>query len=485
MPSGPPIATSSLRRTLALRTVVSTSAGLTFASSTFLVVVTIACSLMGDAAWIPILIAGALCALAAAAFSELNSLYPTVAGIRRWIQEAFGEKAALVAALTYMSVVTLVVGTEAYVLSYVLNAAMPAIAPPLWVFLMLTLATAANFRGLKVAGALQDIITYMVVISIVSLSLLALNQVHFQVPEPFHPGSPDRVFAAVGLAIFLFVGFEWVTPLAEEVKEKSFIARGMFLAVGLLTAVYALLALAMFAGPDRHALFGTAAHRQPIPHLLFATRALGFPGRVCMIVTSLCMSLTTFNAGLMSVSRFLYSCARDHVLPKSLGYISERYATPYSAVLTVYGIALIVSFVVFFTGKYVLLVNLAAGAESLIFAMAGACVVALRLRERKQASGTNCERPAAALAVETSRPYRMWGGLLLPGLLTLVFAAIGLGVFLTPGWESGGAGLLLLLIGLGWWLYVQFNAMPRIRRTREMQAARRQSRRPIRSEGRE
>src|SRR5450432_2758500 len=95
--------TSGLRRSLGLRTVVSTSAGLTFASSTFLVVVFIAYYLVGDTAWIPILIAGCLCALAAAAFSELNGMYPSASGIRLYIQRAFGKKAALVASLTYMS----------------------------------------------------------------------------------------------------------------------------------------------------------------------------------------------------------------------------------------------------------------------------------------------------------------------------------------------------------------------------------------------
>jgi amino acid transporter len=453
-----------LRRSLALRTIVSTSAGLTFASSTFLVVVYVAYYLAGDSAWIPIVIAGGLCALAAAAFSELNGLYPSASGIRLYIQRAFGERVALVAALTYMSVVALVVGTEAYVLSYVLAAAVPAIAPPIWIFLMLTLATAANFRGLKVAGALQDIITYTVVASIVGMSVWSLSRTHLHVPDLFHPGSVDKVFSAVGFAIFLFVGFEWVTPLAEEVRDARSIARGMFIALVLLTAVYSLLAIAMFAGPDRQALFGTEANRQPIPHILFAARSLGWPGRWLMIVTSIFMSLTTFNAGLISVSRFLYASAREHVLPRRLEHVSVRFATPDAAVFTVYGIALVVSFCVYFTRQYIILVNLAAAAESLIYAFAGASVVALRLKER-----------------DKERPFRMWGGVVLPGVTVVLFILIGLGVFLQPGWQTWGAGIVLLAVSLGWWLYVQFIVMPRKERLRAEQAAKRQSRRPVAS----
>jgi amino acid transporter len=458
----PPPSTS-LRRTVGLRTVVSTSAGLTFASSTFLVVVFIGHSLAGDAAWIPILVAGILCAMAAAAFSELNGMYPSASGIRLYIQRSFGETAAHAVSLTYMSVVALVVGTEAYVLSYVLNAAIPAIAPPVWIFLMLSVATAANFRGLKVAGALQDIITYAVIASILAMSVCALSKVHFHVPGLMHPGSIGTVLNMVGFAVFLFVGFEWVTPLAEEVKDIRSISWGMFIALLILVVAYSLISSAMFADPKiSGALYGTDEARNPIPHVVFALLALGPIGRTVMITTSLCMSLTTFNAGLITLSRFLYASAREHILPKQLEKVSVKYSTPYVAVFTVYAIALLVSFVVYFTKKYVILVNLAAVTESIIYALAAICVIALRIKE-----------------AQTPRPYKMWGGYVLPGLAALLFIGVGAGViFTSPDFTYWGAGLLLVLCAAGWWAYVHFAAMPRKEKIKAEQAAKRPSRRP-------
>jgi amino acid transporter len=454
-----------LKRSIGLRTVVSTSAGLTFASSTFLVVVQVACYLAGDAAWIAIVIAGGLCALAAAAFSELNGMWPSVNGIRLYIHRAFGEKVSLVTALTYMSVVTLVVGTEAYVLSHVLNAAFPRISPPWWIFLMLTLATAINFRGLKVAGTFQDVITYSVVTSIVVMSVLALAHVHFHVPQPTHAGGIGPVFQAVGVAIFLFVGFEWVTPLADEVRTTKAIPTGMFIALGLLVLVYALVSTAMFSVFSDHAgrslLFGSLTHREAIPHVVFAQTVFGPVGEWAMITTSLCMSLTTFNAGLIGVSRFIYGMARDQVLPKSFANISARFNTPDRAVFLVYVIALVVSAIVYWTQRFVLLVNLAAGAESFIYAFAAACVVGLRLKDK-----------------DRERPYRMWGGIALPGLTAVLFAAIGIGVFIQPGIEYWGAGVLLLLVAVAWWLYIHFAALPRLAKIRTEAASKRTSRRP-------
>jgi amino acid transporter len=452
-----------LKRSIGLATVVSTSAGLTFASSTFLVVVQMACYLAGDAAWIAIAIAGALCALAAAAFSELNGMWPSVNGIRLYIYKAFGEKLSLVTALTYMSVVTLVVGTEAYVLSHVLNAAFPAISPPWWIFLMLTLATGFNFCGLKIAGTFQTVLSFSVVTSIVMMSVLALSHAHFQVPQPLHTGGAGPLFQAVGVAIFLFVGFEWVTPLADEVKSPSAIPTGMFLAVGLLVLVYALVATAMFSGiVPRSLLFGSLAARESIPHVVFAKFVLGSTGRWVMIGTSLCMSLTTFNAGLMGVSRFIYGMARDQVLPQKLSSLSGRFSTPDRAVFLVYVVALAVSALVYWSQRFVLLVNLAAATEAFIYAFAAAAVISLRLKDKNRA-----------------RPFRMAGGLWLPGLTALVFVGMGVGVFAQPGPEAWGAGVLLILLVLGWGLYIHFFALPRLIKLRAAAAAR-PSRRPSR-----
>ena len=452
-----------LKRSIGLATVVSTSAGLTFASSTFLVVVQMACLLAGDAAWIAVVIAGALCALAAAAFSELNGMWPSVSGIRLYLFRAFGETLSLVAALTYMSVVTLVVGTEAYVLSHVLYEALPVISPPVWIFLMLTLATGFNFCGLKIAGTFQNVLTYSVVASITVISVLALAHAHFRVPEPLHTGGAGPLFQAVSVAIFLFVGFEWVTPLADEVKSPSSIPRGMFLAVGLLVLAYALVATAMFSGvAPRGLLLGTLAHRQPTPHVEFARYVLGPAGKWAMICTSLCMSLTTFNAGLMGVSRFIYGMARDQILPPALAGVSRKFSTPDKAVFLVYVIALVVSALVYWSQRFVLLVNLAAATEAFIYALAAAAVIALRVKDRDRA-----------------RPFRMSGGLWLPGLTALVFAALGVGVFVQPGPEAWGAGVLLVLLACGWGGYIQFFVLPRLTKARAAAAAR-PSRRPSR-----
>ncbi|MCL6634441.1 MAG: amino acid permease, partial [Peptococcaceae bacterium] len=216
-----------LKRVLTLRTVVATSAGLTLASSSFVAAVQVANYVLGDTAWIAILVGGALCFLAAACFSELNGILPTAAGIRLYFSRAFNDQVSLTVSILYMLIVIIgVVGAESYVLSRVLNEAFPAVPPYAWIVLMLLLVTGMNIRGIKIAGFFQDLITYGLVASMVAIGSIALYKVHFQLNAPLAPGGTGEMVSAVAVGVFLFVGFEWVTPLAEEVTQVKQISRG-------------------------------------------------------------------------------------------------------------------------------------------------------------------------------------------------------------------------------------------------------------------
>src|SRR5208337_305575 len=105
----------------------------------------------------------------------------------------------------------------------------------------------------KVAGTFQDIVTYGVIVSIVLISLWGLHQVHWRLAAPLVTGGASGLIQAVAVGVFLFIGFEWVTPLAEEVTESRIIAHGMFITVGIVSVVYALFTAALTANLPRAA----------------------------------------------------------------------------------------------------------------------------------------------------------------------------------------------------------------------------------------
>ncbi len=435
---------------LTLRTVVATSAGLTLASSSFVAAVQVAGFLAGDSAWLAILIGGLLCLAAGSCFSELNDILPSAAGIRLYFGRAFGEKAALTVSLLYMLVIMGVVGAESFILAKVLNHAIPSVDPLIWIVVMLVSVTLMNIRGIKIAGTFQDVITYGLMASIALMSFWGLKNIDFQLPAPFVTGGAGGLFSAVAVGVFLFVGFEWVTPLAEEVTESRLIARGMFLAVGILSVIYSLFTVVMAANVPREVLVSS-----PVPQLVFAERVLGGAGVAWAVVISLAASITTFNAGLISVSRFFYATARENALPAVFSKISTRYLTPWVSILAVFLVGLTLSVIILYTGKYLVLVNMAAAAESVVYALAGVSVLVLRKKMK-----------------EKVRAFTVPWGPVIPVVTTAVFALLAVGVFANDY-------LAAVLMGAGFgviWLYVNHVVPVLKERARASRASRRRPR---------
>lgn len=402
-----------LKRVLTLRTVVATSAGLTLASSTFIAAVQVANYVSGDSAWIAILTGGLLCFLAAACFSELNGLLPTAAAFRLYFSKAFNDQVSLTVSLLYMSIVIIgVVGAESYVISKVLQEVFPAIPPYAWIVVMLLAVTAMNIRGIKLAGIVQDVITYGLITSMIAFGAAALYRVDFHLNAPLATGGLEGFISAIGVGVFLFVGFEWVTPLAEEVTSMPLISRGMMIALGILSVTYALFTVAMTALVPKPELAASAA-----PQMLLARAVLGNTGVVWMTAVSLAATFTTFNAGLISVSRFMYASAREQVLPAVFSRLSPRFFTPWVAVSTLFFIGLAAAGVTLLTHRYLVLVEMAAAMESIVYALAGLAVLSLRRR----------------MPGET-RPYRVRGGPVIPALTFIIFTGLALTVFLQDIW---------------------------------------------------
>lgn len=398
-------------KAVGLRTVVATSAGLALATVSLTADVQLGLGLPGASGWIAVLAAGAISVLASWCFAELVGMFPTAAGIKLFIEKAFGEKAALLFATLYVGITVLIVGSESYVLGKVLAYAFPGVSAAVWVLGFLTLVALVNLRGITLSGWAQDVATYTMVVAIGGISAWALLRpgappVDFGLASGL--GSGFSLAQAVALGVFLYLGFEWVTPLAEEVKDFRLIPRGMLIALGMLAVVYGLLHIGMMTLVPKAALAAS-----PIPHMLFGEAAFGRAGLLAMAVVSILASVTSFNAGLMTASRFLYAMARDRAAPRWLSRLHPDWATPWGAILGLYVLCLSMGAVVLWTGAFKLFIFLGAAIECLIFVVMAASV----LRLRRTMPGV-------------VREFRAPGGRVVPWLVMLIYGALFVLVFL-------------------------------------------------------
>jgi amino acid transporter len=350
-----------------------------------------------------------------------------------------------------------IVGAETYVLGNVLTYGFGGGPVLLWNIGFLLAICLLNIRGVKLTGIFQDIVAYFKLFALISISWIALTRFNFPWDHPLQPmldKSPADFFQAVGIGIFLYLGFEWVTPLAEEVNEYRVIPKGMAISILLLFLAYGSLVTAMTSVGGKAELSQAVAVGKPIPHVLFATKAFGRSGVLIMMLMSLVASITCFNAGLLTASRFLYALARDHAAPKALLRIHERYFTPHIAIWALFGVCTALSIFVATTGIVKPFIYMGAFAECLIYVAMATSLIRLRKTQP-----------------DLERPYRVrwiWS----PCFVAVFFTALGIGLLAGNPPAAISMGVGTVLVGG----YVRF-IIPKLRKTAAAEIAARPSRR--------
>jgi amino acid transporter len=403
-----------LKKVIKLRTVISTSAGMAIATSCYLAGIQLATILVGELAWISILLAGFLCLLSSMCFSELTSLYPSAAGIKLYIQNAFNEKLSIIIGMFYVILGISMVGAESYLLASVLSGTFQIFNPFydkfLWILFFIVFVGLINLRGVYITGVIQDIMTYSMVAFMIGVSIytFATHDINISLAAQSAKFTLENIIQAAGVGVFLFVGYEWVTPLAEETTDYRLIGKGMLWAIGLLTITYSLFITAMFVGLTPAQL----ASGTQIPHIVFGTNLFGVAGTISFIVMSILASVTSFNSGLLNTSRFSYAMGRDNVLPRFFSKLHPTYATPWVSILFLGVFAIVISLATLYTGKYLFIILMAAALECFIYVVAAVCVIKLRKKYP-----------------EKKRSFKIPLGHTIPIIVIVVFTGLMIGIF--------------------------------------------------------
>ncbi len=433
------------------------------ASSVFTAAVQVAGLSGMGLAWLAIAVGGAVCVLAAWNFSELCAAFPNAGGVSVYVREAFGSTLSLTVSLLYVVLAWAAGAAEAYVFATVLSVlfrglpVLSQIPPIVWVLATLGFFFVINLRGVELAGRVQDLMTYTMfgVLLVVSLAAWLLpgtaaggtgvgagvgaGAAGAKAIAGVAPGF-GSFLQAIAYSVYLFIGFEWITPLVEESEDRMFLPRAMPLAVAGLAVSYALFAEAM---ATRVPLSQLA--QSPTPHLLYGQAIGGNTGLLVLVAVSFLATFTSFNAGMMGTSRLVYAMAREGALPPALSKVHLTYFTPWSALLFMFLVEAVLSVVLIYTGQFTVPILLAAAIESTIYALAALAVLKLR----KSQPGLE-------------RPYRAPGGAAQPVVTAVLFTALALGVLLPPTPVAVPVGFAIGLAGA--WLYARFVA-PRLAET--------------------
>ncbi len=302
-----------------------------------------------ESLWIvlAVVLAGLFCIMIASSVAELASMYPSTPGIRTYLRAAFGDRTSLILVYLYLIFMILIAGVESYVFALVVQAIFPGPSPLLVVLVLLAVVITANLLGLELPRGLQIATAVVLISCVLGLGAVGLLTSPRPPSEVLYLGGAAaesllQFPTAVGLAIFLFIGFEWVTPLGfrrESYQGKIPLSMPTAITINMLT--YSFLVIGMWTLLPRAAVMDN-----PTPQVAYFAAVVGPTGVYVAGVLSVLAIFSTFNAGVMGGSRLIFLLTREGFLPAWAGKISLRTGAPVGAILFLGSLAVVSAIIV-------------------------------------------------------------------------------------------------------------------------------------------
>lgn len=328
-------------------------------------------------------IGGVIAMLVALATSELATAMPRSGGgyvfVSRSLGAPFGSVVGLGlwCGLIFASAFYLV-GFGLYVGDMLGRLGLDLGKNPWWLGTALgVILTAVNVVGTRSAGQLQNVMVgllLLVLTPFLSWGLLHTFGFDDQVaalPSQLAPMGWWPVITASALVFTSYLGFAQIANVAGEIREPAkSLPRSMMGSVAIATTLYVVMLVVTTSvfEPGRLEQLGETATVE------VAAELMGPVGAFAIVFAGVLATLSSANASLMSSSRSLFALARDEILPGAVTSLSDRYGTPYRAILITGGLIVALTTL----GQVELLAQVASALHLILYALM--CVTVLVLR---------------------------------------------------------------------------------------------------------
>lgn len=316
----------------------SVAVGLVVASST-LVTLGQGMGIAGGGFIFAMLAAWFLQLFSAQSFGELTVSLPKSGSLNVYARMAMGPIAGIVSVLAgYVFMSLLTVPAELSVAGAVVNDVFfPDMSPMIIAIVLLVIFTVANLFGVDVFAKLQIVLTVAMIASMTLLGIVGLLNMGNPAPEmpatPFNPMG-FSVFGLTALAVWLYIGIEFVCPMVEEIKNPAKnIPNAMFIGLGVILVVNIIYGFASIRYVPLEALASSEA-----PHIIAAEAILGRNGAIWIGIISILATASSVNTFVAVIPRMLYSMAKEGEVPKFFGIIHPRFKTPWVGTVIVSGL---------------------------------------------------------------------------------------------------------------------------------------------------
>ncbi|MBY6028497.1 APC family permease [Halomonas sp. DP8Y7-1] len=330
-----PSASGSCRKALGLKSLMAIAVGLVV-SQGVMVIMLQGVGIAGAAFLLPLAIAWILAMCYAASFSELSLMIPRAGSLSTYTEVALGHFPAILSVFSgYVVVAMFALSAELLLVDYLLGVLYPALDSTHFIaFGILGAFTLLNLMGIDVFAKLQNVLAFAMV---VALTLLGISALSGGVSP--HAFSASHIFAdldlgsgafsLMALAIWGYVGVEFVCPLVSETRDPvRHIPRSMYLGLTVIFAVFSLYCLGVLFYLPQEALLAAE-----LPHLEYARAVFGDAGHLVLAVAAVTATCSTVNTSLASIPRMLQGMAEQGQAFPALGWLTTSTRVPWVAVL--------------------------------------------------------------------------------------------------------------------------------------------------------
>jgi basic amino acid/polyamine antiporter, APA family len=402
----------------------------------------------------------------AATYAEATAMFPEAGGSSSFARRAFNEFVSFFAAWAQMLNYTVTVAISAYFVPHYIGGLFwgPLRSAPGDIIagaVVIALLCAINVVGVKesaglnIALAVVDFLTQVLLVLVGAFLVLSPSTLADNVDFGVAPTWTEFLLA-IPVGMIAYTGIETISNMAEEAKDegKTIPAAISRVRIAVFAIYFTLPAVALSALPvtfnertgDYQTLLGLSEEKggyagDPILGVVKEIH-LGFlqgPAEVYVGLLAATILFLATNAGIIGVSRLVYSMGIYRQVPDRLRRLHPRFGTPWVGI-AVFGV---VSVLILLPGQAVFLGNLYAFGAMLSFTIAHIAVIRLRIKDP-----------------DHPRPYRGPGnfrfrGHDIPGFAVFGGLATGLAFVvvtaLHPGVALTGVGWLALGIGVYVW----------------------------------
>ncbi|HVP02370.1 MAG TPA: universal stress protein [Solirubrobacteraceae bacterium] len=346
------------------------------------------------------IIAGFIFWLTACTYAEATVMYPEAGGSSSFARHAFNELWSFFAAWAQMLNYTITIAISAFFVPHYLGGLFwPALrhSPGDIVFgiavvVVLSVVNIVGVResaGVNVTLAVLDFATQLLLVAVGLVLVFSPEVLRHNVILGVAPTWTNFI-VAIPVAMIAYTGIETISNMAEEARDETrTIPRAINRVVIAVFAIYALLpAVALSALPVYKTASGSYQTLLGLPEsqggyagdpILGVVKQIHLgplqgPAEVYVGLLAATILFIATNAGIIGVSRLVYSMGIHRQMPDRLRQLHPKYGTPWIGILVFGAIAC----VAMIPGQATFLGNMYAFGAMLSFTVAHAAVIRLR-----------------------------------------------------------------------------------------------------------